>query len=65
MDGDFTFLDENYRPLYGKDRAKAAFVRVRWHTKKNKNNKETKLFAVATDDRLGPMGTARRITNYY
>ena len=65
MDGDFTFLDENFRPLYRGDRAKAAFVRIRWHTKKNKNNEGTKLFAVATDDRRCPMGTARRIANYY
>ena len=61
MDGDFTFLDKNCRPLYGRERAKAAFVRIRWRTQKNKNNGETKLFAVSPDDRLCPVGAAWRI----
>ena len=52
IDGDFTFLDEHCIPLKGRALAKAAFVRIRWQTQKNKNNGETKMFAVAKDDRL-------------
>ena len=32
MDGDFTFLDENCRPLYGRDRAKAADNMLKQYT---------------------------------
>ena len=45
----------------GRARKKAAFVRIRWRTQKNKNNGETKLFALAKDDRLCPVGAAWRI----
>ena len=60
IDGDFTFLDKNCKPLGGRARAKAAFVRIRWLTQKNKNNGETKLFAIANNDRLCPVGAAWR-----
>ena len=61
IDGDFTFFDKNGKPLEGRARAKAAFVRIRWRTQKNKNNSETKLFAIANNDRLCPVGAAWRI----
>ena len=48
----------NCKPLEGRACAKAAFVRIRWGTQKNKNNGETKLFAIANDDRLCPVGAA-------
>ena len=38
-----------------------AFVRIRWQTQKNQNNGKTKLFAIANDDRLCPVGAAWRI----
>ena len=61
IDGDFTFLDKNCKQLHGKARANAAFVRIRWRTQKNKNNGETKLFAIASDARMCPVGAAKRI----
>ena len=65
MDGDFTFLDKHCHPLNERARAKAAFVRLCWRTQKNKNNGEIKLFDVAKDDRLCPMGTAWRIQAHF
>ena len=61
IDGDFTFLDNNGKQLHGKERELAAFVCIRWRTQKNKNNGETKLFALASDARMCPVGAARRI----
>ena len=61
IDGDFTFLDKNCKPLKGRVRARAVFVRIRWRTQKNKNSGETKLFVIANDDRLCPVGAAWRI----
>ena len=61
IDGDFTFLDKNCKQLHGKARANAAFVRIRWRTQKNKNNGETKLFAISSDARMCPVGAAQRI----
>ena len=58
---DFVFLDEHLRPLRGKSRCRAAFVRLRWRTQKNLNNGESKLFAKASDARLCPVLAALRI----
>ena len=59
--GDFIFLDEHMRPVRGKARCRAAFVRIRWRTQKNLNNGETKLFAKAPDARVCPVLAALRI----
>ena len=65
VDGDFKFLDKNSKPLQGRARDRAAFVRVCWRTQKNKNNGETKLFAIANDDRLCLVGAAWRIQAHF
>ena len=54
-DGDFTFLDKDYRPLKKGTWTQAAFVHICWRTQKNKNNGETKLFATTKDQRLCPV----------
>ena len=61
IDTDFTFLDGKLQPSEREGTKKTVFVRIRWRTQKNKNNGETKLFALAKDDRLCPVGAAWRI----
>ena len=58
IDGDFPFLDKNCSPLKGRARETATFVRIHWWTQRHKNNGDTKLFAVAKDDQLCPVGAA-------